>query len=43
MKFFDRFKYVSSKKTLYTQEDSTSDKVIGAIAVIAFILIVLFA
>jgi hypothetical protein len=42
MKFFDRFKYTSSKN-LYTQEDSTSDKVIGAVAMIAFILIVLFA
>jgi hypothetical protein len=42
MKFFDRFKYTSSKH-LYHQEDSTSDKVIGAVAMIAFILIVLFA
>ena len=43
MKFFDRYKYISSKKHLYQQEDSTSDKVIGMIAMIAFILIVLFA
>lgn len=42
MKFFDRFKYLSSKRYYY-QEDSTSDKVIGTIAMIAFILIVLFA
>ena len=43
MKLFDRFKYTSSKKSMYIQEESTSDKVIGAIAMIAFILIVLFA
>jgi len=43
MKLFDRLKYTSSKKTMYTQEDSTSDKVIGTVAMIAFILIVLFA
>jgi len=42
MKFFDRFKYTSSKH-LYQKEDSTSDKVIGAITMIAFILIVLFS
>lgn len=43
MKFLDRFKYMSSKKHLYQQEDSASDKVIGTVAMIAFILIVLFA
>jgi hypothetical protein len=43
MKLFDRFRWTSNKREAYHQEDSTSDKVIGTVAMIAFILIVLFA
>lgn len=42
MKLFDRLKYTSNKRHAYHQEDSTSDRVIGTVAMIAFILIVLF-